>query len=47
VLMSGFVNATLSARAGGIGVTDVLAKPLVSGDLARSLANALHREATI
>jgi CheY-like chemotaxis protein len=47
VLMSGFVNATLAARAADIGVTDVLAKPLVSGDLARSLANALQRETTI
>jgi PAS domain S-box-containing protein len=43
VLMSGYVTPALSARARELGVADVLAKPLVMGDIARSLANALHR----
>jgi hypothetical protein len=36
------VSATLSARARDAGVADVLAKPLVSRDIARSLAGALR-----
>ena len=43
VLMSGHVTPGLAARARELGVVDVLAKPLVLGDIARSLANALHR----
>jgi PAS domain S-box-containing protein len=42
VLMSGYVSAALSARARDAGVGDVLAKPLVSRDIARSLAGALR-----
>ena len=42
VLMSGYVSAALSARARDAGVADVLAKPLVSRDIARSLAGALR-----
>jgi CheY-like chemotaxis protein len=43
VLMSGYVSPALSARARDAGVAEVLAKPLVSRDIARSLANALRR----
>jgi len=43
VLMSGYVTPALSARAQDAGVVDVLAKPLVSREIARSLANALRR----
>jgi len=43
VLMSGYVTAALSARAQDAGVIDVLAKPLVSREIARSLATALGR----
>lgn len=43
VLMSGFVSTHLTARAREAGVAEVLAKPLVSRDIARSLANALRR----
>ncbi|WP_284615388.1 PAS domain-containing protein [Aquabacterium humicola] len=43
VLMSGFVNAALSARAREAGVAEVLAKPLVARDIARALAQALNR----
>jgi PAS domain S-box-containing protein len=43
VLMSGFVSPALSARAQEAGVLDVLAKPLLSRDIARSLARALKR----
>jgi PAS domain S-box-containing protein len=43
VLMSGYVTPALSARAQDAGVVDVLAKPLVSRDIARSLASALAR----
>ncbi len=43
VLMSGYVTSALSARARDAGVVDVLAKPLVSLDIARSLAGALPR----
>jgi hypothetical protein len=39
--MSGYVSATLAARARELGVLEVLAKPLASRDIARSLANAL------
>ncbi|MGE5339385.1 MAG: PAS domain-containing protein [Gemmatimonadota bacterium] len=41
VLMSGYATAELAARARATGVVEVLAKPLVSRDVARSLANAL------
>ncbi|WP_418316922.1 PAS domain-containing protein [Piscinibacter sakaiensis] len=44
VLMSGYVTAALAARARKSGVAEVLAKPLVSRDIARSLANALQRQ---
>lgn len=43
VLMSGFVTSELSMRARDAGVVDVLAKPLVARDIARSLASALRR----
>jgi CheY-like chemotaxis protein len=43
VLMSGYVTPALSARAQDAGVVDVLAKPLVSREIARSLASALGR----
>jgi PAS domain S-box-containing protein len=43
VLMSGYVSPGLSARARDIGVAEVLAKPLVSRDIARSLASVLRR----
>jgi CheY-like chemotaxis protein len=43
VLMSGFVSPALAARAEETGVHEVLAKPLTSRDVARSLANALRR----
>jgi CheY-like chemotaxis protein len=43
VLMSGFVNPALLARARGAGVVEVLAKPLVSRDIARALDQALRR----
>ena len=42
VLMSGYVTAALTHRARDAGVLDVLAKPLVARDIARSLADALH-----
>jgi PAS domain S-box-containing protein len=42
VLMSGFVNAALAARAREAGVAEVLAKPLVARDIARALAQALN-----
>src|SRR6185436_17023852 len=42
VLMSGFVSPALSVRAKELGIAEVLAKPLVAGDIARSLAGALH-----
>ncbi len=42
VLMSGFVTSALSTRARAAGVVDVLAKPLVARDIARSLASALR-----
>jgi CheY-like chemotaxis protein len=43
VLMSGYVTPSLSARARDAGVFEVLAKPLASHDIARSLASALRR----
>ena len=43
VLMSGYVSAGLAARARAAGVAEVLAKPLVARDIARSLASALRR----
>ena len=43
VLMSGYVSPALSARAHDAGVIEVLAKPLVSRDIARSLASVLRR----
>jgi PAS domain S-box-containing protein len=42
VLMSGYVNAALLARAREAGVAEVLGKPLASGDIARALALALR-----
>jgi CheY-like chemotaxis protein len=42
VLMSGVVSPALSARARDIGISDVIAKPLVSRDIARTLATALR-----
>ena len=41
VLMTGYVTPALSARARDIGITEVLGKPLVARDIARSLASAL------
>jgi PAS domain S-box-containing protein len=43
VLMSGFVSPALTARAEDAGVFAVLPKPVMSRDIARSLANALGR----
>jgi PAS domain S-box-containing protein len=43
VMMSGYVTSALAARARETGVVEVLAKPLVSRDIARGLANALRR----
>jgi PAS domain S-box-containing protein len=45
LLMSGYVTPQFAARAREIGVVEVLAKPLVASDIARSLANALNKEA--
>jgi CheY-like chemotaxis protein len=42
VLMSGYVSPLFAARARNIGVVEVLSKPLVVRDIARSLANALR-----
>ncbi|HTT10678.1 MAG TPA: PAS domain-containing protein [Burkholderiaceae bacterium] len=42
VLMSGYVTPALSERARDAGVFEVLAKPLVSREIARSLASALR-----
>jgi PAS domain S-box-containing protein len=42
VMMSGYVTAGLSGRARDAGVAEVLSKPLVSRDIARSLASALR-----
>jgi PAS domain S-box-containing protein len=43
VLMSGYAAAPLAARARAVGAIDVLNKPLVARDIARSLKAALHR----
>jgi PAS domain S-box-containing protein len=42
VLMTGFVSAALAARAHEIGNADVLAKPLVERDIARTIAGMLR-----
>ena len=42
VLMSGYVTPALHARAHDAGVVEVLSKPLVSRDIARSLAGVLR-----
>jgi PAS domain S-box-containing protein len=42
VLMSGYVTPALTERAHDLGIADVLAKPLVARDIARSLADALQ-----
>jgi CheY-like chemotaxis protein len=43
VLVSGYVTPQFAARARDLGVAEVLAKPLVARDIARSLATALRR----
>jgi PAS domain S-box-containing protein len=43
VMMTGHVTAALKVRARHAGVDDVLGKPLVAGDIARSVAAALLR----
>ncbi len=43
VLVSGFVGPALAGRMTEIGVTEVLSKPLVARDIARSLSAALRR----
>ena len=43
VMMSGYVTTGLSSRARDAGVAEVLSKPLVSRDIARSLASALRQ----
>ena len=43
VMMSGYVTSALAARARDAGVIEVLSKPLVTRDIARSLAGALQR----
>jgi PAS domain S-box-containing protein len=45
VLMSGYVTPQFTARARELGVAEVLTKPLVTRDIARSLASALSKEA--
>ena len=42
IMMSGYVSAGLTTRAREAGVHEVLSKPLVSRDIARSLAGALR-----
>jgi len=42
VLMSGYVTPALAARARDLDISEVLAKPLVARDIARSLASALQ-----
>ncbi len=44
VLMTGFVNPAIAARARDAGVADVLVKPLGSRDIARCLAAVFERE---
>jgi CheY-like chemotaxis protein len=46
LLMSGYAVAPLSARAAAVGAVEVLNKPLVARDIARSLENALHKRTT-
>lgn len=46
VLMSGYVSPALAQRAREAGVAEVLSKPLVARDIARSLAAALRSEAS-
>jgi PAS domain S-box-containing protein len=43
LLMSGFAAAPLAARAAAVGASEVLNKPLVARDMARSLEAALRR----
>ncbi len=43
VLMSGFVSTALASKAEALGIDEVLNKPLVSRDIARSIAAALAR----
>jgi FixJ family two-component response regulator len=43
VLMSGYAGAALAARALAVGAVEVINKPLVSRDIARSLEGALRR----
>ncbi|MCD6673178.1 MAG: PAS domain-containing protein [Burkholderiaceae bacterium] len=45
VLMSGYVSPALAARAKELGVVEILGKPLVARDIARSLSVALHAPA--
>jgi len=42
VLMSGYVTSSLASRARDVGVREVLSKPLVAREIARSLANVLQ-----
>ena len=42
VLMSGYVTSSLASRARDAGVREVLSKPLVARDIARSLASVLQ-----
>jgi CheY-like chemotaxis protein len=42
VLMTGYASALFTAGARSIGVVEVLSKPLVARDIARSLSNALR-----
>jgi CheY-like chemotaxis protein len=43
VMMTGYVSSSLLARARQAGINDVLGKPLVSGEIARSVAAALRQ----
>jgi PAS domain S-box-containing protein len=45
ILMSGYAAAPLAARALSVGAIDVLNKPLLARDIARSLEGALRRQA--
>ena len=44
LLMSGYAAAPLAARAAAVGALEVLNKPLVARDMARSLENALRKQ---
>jgi PAS domain S-box-containing protein len=46
LLMSGFAAAPLAARAAAVGAAEVLNKPLVARDMARSLESALRKRPT-